>query len=165
MPPSDSAGSPARVKGHLLRILGVGFGIAVIVGDTIGTGIFRTPGEIAGHLGSYDLLIAAWVLGGVYAFFCTLAVTELGTMLPLAGGWYVYSRRAFGNYGGFVVGCCDWVMQSVAIGYLAVAFGEFAAEFQPALRGHGQVDCGDVRLSADGAELDWVCERAAGRRS
>jgi APA family basic amino acid/polyamine antiporter len=85
MPPSDSGGSPARVKGHLLRILGVGFGIAVIVGNTIGTGIFRTPGEVAGHLGSAGLLIAAWVLGGVYAFFCTLAVTELGTMLPLAG--------------------------------------------------------------------------------
>ena len=136
MPPSDSAGSRARVKGKLLRILGVGFGIAVIVGQTIGTGIFRTPGEIAGHLGNSMYILAAWVVGGVYAFFCTLAVTELGTMLPLAGGWYVYSRRAFGNYGGFVVGCCDWVMQSVAIGYLAVAFGEFAAEFQPALRGH-----------------------------
>ena len=136
MPPSAPAGSATRAKGHLLRILGVGFGIAVIVGNTIGTGIFRTPGEVAGHLGSAGLLIAAWVLGGVYAFFCTLAVTELGTMLPLAGGWYVYSRRAFGNYGGFVVGCCDWVMQSVAIGYLAVAFGEFVVEFQPALRGH-----------------------------
>ncbi len=80
--------------------------------------------------------MAAWFLGGVYAFFCTLAVTELGTMLPRAGGWYVFSRRAFGDYGGFVVGCCDWIMQSVAIGYLAVAFGEFAAELQPALRGH-----------------------------
>jgi basic amino acid/polyamine antiporter, APA family len=125
-----------RAKGKLLRILGVGFGIAVIVGETIGTGILRTPGEIAGHLGNPMYILAAWVVGGVYAFFCTLAVTELGTMLPKAGGWYVFSRRAFGNYGGFVVGCCDWMMQSVAIGYLAVAFGEFAAELQLALRGH-----------------------------
>jgi len=161
MPPSDSGGSPARVKGHLLRILGVGFGIAVIVGNTIGTGIFRTPGEVAGHLGSAGLLIAAWVLGGVYAFFCTLAVTELGTMLPLAGGWYVYSRRAFGNYGGFVVGCCDWVMQSVAIGYLAVAFGEIAAELQPALRGHVKlmaVACVCVLVA-----LNWVGLRTGSR--
>lgn len=133
---SDPARSPARIKGHLLRILGVGFGIAVIVGDTIGTGIFRTPGAIAAHLGSSAFIVAAWLIGGVYAFFCTLAVTELGTMLPRAGGWYVYSRRAFGNYGGFVVGCSDWIMQSVAIGYLAVAFGEFASELQPGLRGH-----------------------------
>jgi APA family basic amino acid/polyamine antiporter len=131
-----STRSPASLRGHLLRILGVGFGIAVIVGDTIGTGIFRTPGQIAAHLGYSAFIVAAWIIGGVYAFFCTLAVTELGTMLPHAGGWYVYSRRAFGDYGGFVVGCSDWIMQSVAIGYLAVAFGEFASEFHPALRGH-----------------------------
>ena len=135
---SDPAHRHAR-KGHLLRILGVGFGIAVIVGDTIGTGIFRTPGEIAGHLGSSAFIVAAWIIGGVYAFFCTLAVTELGTMLPQAGGWYVFSRRAFGDYGGFVVGCSDWLMQSVAVAYLAVAAGEFVSELHPAWRGHGKL--------------------------
>lgn len=57
-------------------------------------------------------------------------------MLPLEGGWYVYSRKAFGEYAGFLVGCCDWVMQTVAISYLAVAFGEFAAGLQPALAPH-----------------------------
>jgi len=57
-------------------------------------------------------------------------------MLPKAGGWYVYSHRAFGEYGGFLVGCSDWLMQVVSTAYLAVAFGEFAAELQPALRGH-----------------------------
>lgn len=133
---TDSARSPARLRGHLLRILGVGFGIAVIVGDTIGSGILRTPGEIAAHLGRSGFIIAVWLIGGVYAFFCTLAVTELATMLPRAGGWYVYSRRAFGGYGGFVVGCCDWIMQSVAIAYLAVAFGEFAGELQSSLGAH-----------------------------
>jgi APA family basic amino acid/polyamine antiporter len=120
----------------LLRILGVGFGIAVIVGGTIGTGILRTPGEVAAGLQSSGLVMAVWALGGIYAFFCTLAVTELGTMLPQAGGWYVYSRRAFGPYGGFLVGCSDWIMQSTAVAYLAVAFGEFVVEFQPAFRGN-----------------------------
>jgi hypothetical protein len=75
--------------------------------NTVGSGILRTPGEIAARLQSSALVIAVWVLEGVYAFFCTLSVTELGTMLPRASGWYVYSRRAFGEYGGFVVGCCD----------------------------------------------------------
>lgn len=60
-------------------------------------GILRTPGEIAAQLRSSALVIAVWVLGGRYAFLCTLSVTELGTMLPCAGGWYVYSRRAFGE--------------------------------------------------------------------
>ena len=88
---------PLRPKEHLLRILGVGFGIAVVVGNTVGVGILRTPGEIAARLQSSTLVIGIWVLGGLYAFFCTLSVTELGTMLPRAGGWYVYSRRAFGR--------------------------------------------------------------------
>jgi APA family basic amino acid/polyamine antiporter len=87
----------ARPKGHLLRILGVGFGIAVIVGGAIGSGILRTPGLVAAQLRSPGIIVAVWLLGGLYAFCCTLSVIELGTMLPRAGGWYVYSRRAFGE--------------------------------------------------------------------
>src|SRR5215469_9808045 len=95
--------SPLRhSKGHLLRIVGVGFGIAVGIGGTVGSGILRTPGEVAAQLRSPWLIIAIWLLGGVYAFFGTVAVTELATMLPQEGGWYVYSRAAFGEYAGFV---------------------------------------------------------------
>ncbi|MGB7583554.1 MAG: APC family permease [Terriglobales bacterium] len=150
-----------RPKGHLLRILGVAFGIAVIVGGTVGTGILRTPGEVAAGLHSSVLVMAVWVIGGIYAFFCTLAVTELGTMLPQAGGWYVYSRRAFGPYGGFLVGCSDWIMQSTAVAYLAVAFGEFVVEFQPAFQGN-------VKLIAVAALLiltllNWIGLRSGSR--
>jgi basic amino acid/polyamine antiporter, APA family len=130
---AHSVARPIRTKGHLLRILGVSFGIAVSVGDTIASGILRTPGEVAAQLRSSWLVLAVWILGGAYAFFCTLCVVELGTMLPQAGGWYVFSRRAFGEYSGFVVGCCDWMMQSVSMAYLAVAFGEFAAGLQSRL--------------------------------
>lgn len=110
-------------SGHLLRILGVGFGLAVGVGNTIGTGILRTPGEVAGYLGNGWLIFVVWLLGGIYALLCSSSVTELGCMLPQAGGWYVYSRQAFGEKVGFVVGCCDFTVQSVANAYLAVAFG------------------------------------------
>jgi APA family basic amino acid/polyamine antiporter len=72
-------------KGDLLRIVGVGFGIAVIVGNTVGSGIRRTPGEIAAQLQNSGLVIAVWVLRAFYVFFCTLSVTELGIMLPGAG--------------------------------------------------------------------------------
>src|SRR5262250_3850281 len=113
----------SRKTGHLLRMLGVGFGIAVGVGNTIGTGIFRTPGEVASYLGSASLVFAVWILGGVYALLCSSSVTELGTMLPRAGGWYVYSHRAFGDYGGFLVGSCDWIVQATSLAYLSVAFG------------------------------------------
>ncbi|HLI62002.1 MAG TPA: APC family permease [Terriglobales bacterium] len=133
---STTAVTVQRAKSHLLRILGVGFGVAVIVGSTIGSGILRTPGEIAAQLGSKDWIIGLWLLGGLYAFFCTLSVVELGTSLPFAGGWYVFSRRAFGEYVSFAVGSSDWMMQMVASAYLAVAFGEFAAQLQPALQGY-----------------------------
>jgi APA family basic amino acid/polyamine antiporter len=135
-PISEIERAGTRSKGHLLRILGVGFGVAVIVGNTIGSGILLTPGEIAAHLRNPWLIFAAWSAGGVFAFFCTQSVAELGTMLPQAGGWFVYARRAFGEYGGFLVGCCDWMVQSAAIAYLAAAFSEFAADLAPALRGH-----------------------------
>jgi APA family basic amino acid/polyamine antiporter len=152
---------PLRPKGHLLRILGVGFGIAVVIGNTVGVGILRTPGEIAARLQSSTLVIAIWVVGGLYAFFCTLSVSELGTMLPRAGGWYVYSRRAFGDYSGFLVGCCDWIVQAASLAYIAVAFGEFVVEFQPAFRGN-------VKLVAIAtlsllALLNWFGLRAGSR--
>jgi APA family basic amino acid/polyamine antiporter len=130
MSTSRLATAPPEMRGggHLLRILGVSFGIAVIVGNTIGSGILLTPGSIAAQLRHPWLVIAVWVMGGAFAFFCTQSVVELGTMLPQAGGWFVYSRRAFGEYGGFLVGCCDWMVQSAAIAYLASAFGEFFAD-------------------------------------
>ena len=151
----------SRKTGHLLRILGVGFGIAVGVGNTIGTGILRTPGEVARYLGSASLVFAVWILGGVYALLCSSSVTELGTMLPSAGGWYVYSHRAFGERIGFVVGCCDWMVQSVANAYLAVALGEFAARLFPVLA--DRVRLIGVAGLALLAFLNWIGLRAGSR--
>ena len=159
--PTGTALAFSQPNRRLLRILGAGFGIAVIVGDTIGSGILRTPGEIAGHLGSYGFILAAWIVGGVYALFCTLSVTELGTMLPFAGGWYVYSRRAMGDFAGFLVGSSDAVVQLVSNGYLAVAFGEFAAELQPAFQGHGKL-LGVAVLCVLGL-LNWLGLRMGSR--
>jgi basic amino acid/polyamine antiporter, APA family len=120
----------------LLRVLGAGFGIAVGVGTTIGSGILRTPGEVAGQLGSASLVLTVWILGGVYALLCCSSVSELATMLPDAGGFYAYTRRAFGDRIGFVVGCCNAVVESVAMAYLSVALGEFTAGLFPGIAGH-----------------------------
>ena len=54
-------------RGRLLRVLGVGFGIAVIIGNTIGAGIFRAPGSIASQLPDPWLFLGVWILGGLYA--------------------------------------------------------------------------------------------------
>jgi basic amino acid/polyamine antiporter, APA family len=160
MPPTSRRPS-LRPKGHLLRILGVGFGVAVIVGGAIGSGILRTPGLVAAQLRSPRLIIAVWLAGGTYAFCCTLSVIELATMLPLAGGWYVYSRRAFGEYAGFLVGCIDWIAQSAAIAYLAVAFAEFAAELQPSM--HAYVKVVSVASVVVLTLLNWLGLRAGSR--
>lgn len=118
-------------SGGLLRVLGLGFGLAVTVGGTVGVGILRTPGMVASHLGSAGPFLFIWILGGIYALFGTVAVSELGTMMPRAGGWYVYARRAFGDYAGFLIGWCDWIAQSAALAYLASAIGEFAIALFP----------------------------------
>ena len=141
--------------------MGVSFGVAVGIGSMVGSGILRTPGEVAAQMHRSWLVLAVWAAGGVYAFFSTLSVTELGTMLPQEGGWYVYSRHAFGEYVGFVVGCCDWMMQAVPIAYLAVAFGEFAAGLEPGLGPH-------VKLVAVASVviltlLNWLGLRAGSR--
>jgi len=94
---SDIAPSRARPNGRLLRILGVGFGIVVIVGETIGSGILRTPGDVAAHLGRPGFILVAWIIGGVYAFFYTLAVTELGTMLA-AGEHQLFTPNSRPRY-------------------------------------------------------------------
>jgi APA family basic amino acid/polyamine antiporter len=88
-------------KAQLLRILGVGFGIAVVFGGTIGVGILRLPGTVAAQLGNYRLILAIWVVGGIYALLGSVSVTELAVMVPRAGGFYVYARRAFGAGAGF----------------------------------------------------------------
>jgi APA family basic amino acid/polyamine antiporter len=123
-------------SGHLLRILGVGFGIAVGIGGTIGVGILRNPSGVAAQLGSVWMIMLAWSLGGVYCLLGANYLTELATMIPKAGGFYVYAERAFGRYGGFVVGWSDWLNNTLGLSFVSVVFGEYAARlFAPNLRG------------------------------
>lgn len=125
-----------RTKGSLLKILGVGFGVAVVIGNTISAGIVRAPGEIAVWLPSVGLFLGVWVLGGVYALLGANALAELGAMIPGSGGQYAFSRRALGSYAGFVVGWSDWLSTSGATATVAVVIGEYAEVLAPALAGH-----------------------------
>nr|WP_293833960.1 APC family permease [uncultured Arsenicibacter sp.] len=118
---------------QLLKLLGVGFGIAVTIGGTIGTGILRKPGTIANDLGSPTLIIAIWLIVGVYALVGSLSVIELGTMLPKAGAWYVYARRAFGDYVGFVIGISSWLGSISAMAFSASVMSEYIGLLVPSL--------------------------------
>jgi len=115
----------------LLKLLGVGFGIAVTVGGTIGTGILRKPGPIAANLGDPPLIMLVWTLVSLYAFLGVLCTIELGVSVPRAGAWYVYARRAFGDYVGFVTGITSWLGTVAALGFGAYTMSEYIALVWP----------------------------------
>ena len=96
----------------------MGFGIAVLVGNTIGMGILRTPGEVARHLPSVPLFLGVWVLGALYALAGTLTVAELGAMRPRSGGPYAIVHDALGRFPGFVAGWTDWLLSCGAGGFV-----------------------------------------------
>src|SRR5215469_4113825 len=119
----------------LLRVVGLAFGIAVVVGDTVGVGIMRTSGPTAGRLGHPVLIYLVWLGVGIFVLMVANTFAELATAMPRAGGPYVYVRRAFGEYLGFVTGWSGVAVQTFAVGYCAIASGEFLAGIWPALAG------------------------------
>ncbi len=160
--PADDIGfmTTGSSKGQLLRILGVGFGIAVTIGGTLGVGILRTPGMVAGQIGHGWLILAVWLAGGFYALCCTISVVELAVTYPTTGGWYVYARRAFGPAVGFSVGWGDWLGQSAALAYLATAMGEFSVALIPGFLGVKTIAVATLTLFAI---LHWFGLRLSSR--
>jgi APA family basic amino acid/polyamine antiporter len=122
-------------SGRLLQVLGVGFGLAVTVGNTIGAGILRSPGEVGRHLPDPAWFLAAWVIGGLYALLGAIQIAELGAMLPRSGGQYVFARHALGDYAGFVVGWSDWLSVCGTVAAVSLVIGEFSAALVPVLAG------------------------------
>ena len=106
----------------------------MIVGNTIGAGIFRTPGEIASHLPTFWPFLSVWIIGGVYALLGANALSELGTMLPKSGGQYIFVRHALGDYAGFIVGWSDWISTCGTTALVSIVIGEYAIHLVPHLR-------------------------------
>ncbi|MFN8652259.1 MAG: APC family permease [Gemmatimonadales bacterium] len=137
---TDTTAGAVQVKapatrGRLLQILGVAFGLAVIIGNTIGVGILRTPGDVATHLPDSRWFLGAWLVGGVYALLGALSLAELGAMVPESGGQYVFVRRALGEYAGFAVGWSDWLSTCAAMALVTISMGDYSAAVWPALQG------------------------------
>src|ERR687883_2093392 len=126
----------SRSRGRLLRVFGVVFGLAVIIGNTIGAGILRTPGEVAARLPTPALFFGVWLAGGVYALLGAANLAELGAMLPRSGGQYVFARYAFGPYPGFVIGWSDWPSTSATVAAISIVIGEAVGVLVPALAPH-----------------------------
>ena len=129
-------------RGRLLQVLGVGFGLAVAIGNTIGAGILRAPGEVGRHLPDPGWFLAVWAIGGLYALLGAIQIAELGAMLPRSGGQYVFARHAFGDYAGFVVGWSDWLSVCGTVAAVSIVIGGFSAVLFPVLSGR------DVTIAA-----------------
>ena len=91
-------------QGQLKRTLKVRDGIALLIGITIGSGIYATPSLIAGYFSSYSTIFLTWVLVGAFVMVGGLIYAELGTRMPQTGGEYNYITRAFGPFAGFMFG-------------------------------------------------------------
>ncbi len=126
----------ARGRGRLLKVLGMWFGISAAVGNTIAAGIVRAPGDIAQWLPNIYLFFGVWVVGGLYALSGASSMAELGSAIPRSGGQYNFSRRALGDYAGFVVGWSDWLSTCGTAAAVAIVIGEYSGELFPAVAGH-----------------------------
>jgi APA family basic amino acid/polyamine antiporter len=126
----------AAPKGTLLRVLGVGFGVAVSLGNSIGAGIMQTPAEIASRLPSASLIMFAWIVGAFYSLLGAWSLSEVAAMIPSAGGSYAIARRAFGDYMGFAVGWTSWASLCAANAAIALVVGEYLSNLLPRFSRH-----------------------------
>ena len=118
--------APAAGDSDLRRVIGFWGGTALIVGMTIGSGIFRKPATIAALVPDPRVVLVLWAALGVITLCGALTVAELASMIPRTGGLYVYLREAYGEAAAFVFG---WLYVSVtapaAIAALATAFIDY----------------------------------------
>ena len=154
----------------LARVVGVGFGVAVAIGSTIGIGILRLPATVAQAIPHPLGILAVWLFGGAYAVAGSLQVVELGTMLPFSGGWYLYARRAFGDYAGFVVGLGFWLSLVAALAQILVSVGDYTILLLPGLSGHSALIAIGVlalftAISLRGLRSASICRRTLSHRS
>ena len=126
--------APAPPHGELLRVLGAGFGLAVVIGGTVGLGILRSPAVVAEHAGSAAMSLMLWGLGGLYALLAAASYADLATSIARSGGVYVYARSAMGNGGGFLFGWADVFSTCSSSAFAALGFAEFAGLLWPGLQ-------------------------------
>ena len=127
---------PERSPAHLLRVLGLAFGIAVGIGGVIGGGILRSPGSALNHVPLPWVVMLLWVFAGIHALLTANIVAEVFTAIPKAGGFFNVAERAFGSFGAVLVGWTDWLANVASVAALAIACAEFLQTFVPGLSAH-----------------------------
>src|SRR5690348_13313965 len=120
---SDTAGT---VRPSLERQVGLWSAITIVVGSTIGSGIFRSPAGIADKLPGPLPMLSVWVAGGLFAMCGALTLAELASALPRTGGIYVFLREAWGDVVAFLFAWAQLVViRAAALGAIAITFAEY----------------------------------------
>ncbi|MEO8138037.1 MAG: amino acid permease [Gemmatimonadota bacterium] len=144
--------SPDQWGERLPRRLGLWSAVAVLIGSTIGSGIFRTPASVAQRVDDVPLFLFAWVIGGVVAVCGALTYAELAAAFPRSGGIYVFLRQAFGPLPAFLFGWAELLIIRPgaygAIGITASAYALRTVGLDPAAQLAGLPFRGDQLLGA-----------------
>src|SRR6266550_6051401 len=113
-------------RGLLPRRIGVWTGVAILIGSTIGSGIFRSPASIADKLPGPLPLLAIWVTGGLFALCGALTLAEAAGAYPETGGVYVFIREAWGRLAAFLFGWSELIMiRAASLGAVSTTFSEY----------------------------------------
>ena len=119
----------------LRRVLSWRDGAAILIGITIGAGIFAVPQEIARNMESFGQIIWLWIGAGVFGVVGCFIYAELGTRLPNTGGEYVYINRAYGPFTGFMFGWAQLLIirtsNIAGLSLVTVAYFEYIVELSP----------------------------------
>jgi amino acid transporter len=113
-------------QGSLTRQLGLWSAVAVLVGSTIGSGIFRSPAGVTAKLPGPLPLMSVWVAGGLFALCGALTLAELSGELPATGGMYVFIREGWGRLAAFLFGWSELVLiRAASLGAISTTFSEY----------------------------------------
>lgn len=126
LPMSDMTSSAGGVQGELPRKLGLWSAIAVVVGITIGSGIFRTPAGVTNRLPGPLALFIVWGAGGLVAMCGALSLAEVAGAFPETGGIFVFIKKGWGRLPAFLFGWAELaIIRAAAVGAIATTFAEY----------------------------------------
>jgi len=111
---------------ELRRTLGLWSAVAVVIGSTIGSGIFRSPAGIAAKLPGPLPMLCVWAAGGLFAVCGALTLAEIASAIPNTGGMYVFCRDGWGRLAGFLFGWGQFAMiRAASLGAISIVFSEY----------------------------------------
>lgn len=132
-------------RGHLLRIFGIGFGLAAVAGGVVGQGILRSPGLVAQATADPLFIAGLWILGALIAMLSAIPYAELGAAIPRAGGGFAFVSRAMGEKIGVFVGLALVIELVTVLAMLCFVVGEFLFRLGV---GEGKVEPGMLGMAA-----------------